>query len=185
MNLGVTATCEGGGFVRTQRTTPGSATAFCCQNVVIVHHLLKLKNFHNRTVLFFPSVRVTVTALETEQLRWKSYWQDLGTYPTLVILIVKILFATTFITTAIAKRSLKNLKFIKNTWGQWRRSGPTKDRLAHLLINKDIKLNYNKVIDHALWWWTTTGWTSPKLIVNCICNVEFDNLPCEACVCYS
>ena len=24
---------------------------------------------------------------------------------------------------------------------------PTKDRLAHLLINKDIKLNYNKVID--------------------------------------
>ena len=42
---------------------------------------------------FFPSVRVTVTALETEQLRWKSYWQrpDLGTYPTLVILIVKII----------------------------------------------------------------------------------------------
>ena len=65
--------------------------SFCCQNFVIVHHLLKLKNFHNRTVLFFPSLRVT--ALETEQLRWKLYWQrqDLGTYPTLVILVVKII----------------------------------------------------------------------------------------------
>ena len=32
------------------------ASPFCCQNFVIVHHLLKLKNFLNRTVLFFPSV---------------------------------------------------------------------------------------------------------------------------------
>ena len=65
----------------------------CCQHFVIVHHSLKLKNFPYRTVLFFQSVRVTVTALETEQMRWKSYWQrlDLGTYPTLVILIVKII----------------------------------------------------------------------------------------------
>ena len=80
-----------------------------------LHHLLKLKNFHNRTVLFFSSVSVTVYALETEQLRWKSYWQrqDLGTYPALVILLR--LFATTLITTTTAERSSRNLKFFKNT----------------------------------------------------------------------
>ena len=106
---------------------------------------------------------VTVTVLETELLRWKSYWQrqeenkrpgnvmealrvasDLGTYPTLVILLR--LFATIPITTATAERSFRNLKFIKNylrsTMTESLQSG-----LAHLLNNRNIKLNNNKVID--------------------------------------
>ena len=107
---------------------------------------------------------VTVTVLETELLRWKSYWQRqeenkrpgnvvealrvasdlLDTYPTLVILLR--LFATIPITTATAERSLSNLEFIKNYF----RSTTTESRLnglAHLLINRDITLNYNTITD--------------------------------------
>ena len=69
---------------------------------------------------------------------------DLDTYPTLVILLR--LFATIPISTATADRSFSNLKFIKNNL----RSTTTESRLnglAHLLINRDIKLNYNTIID--------------------------------------
>jgi len=69
---------------------------------------------------------------------------DLGTYPTLVILFR--IFATIPITTATAERSFSNLKFIKN----YLRSTMMENRLnglSHLFINRDIKLDNNKVID--------------------------------------
>jgi hAT family C-terminal dimerisation region len=128
-------------------------------SAIVNRFTLLLPKFRNRASIseveelaqlyssFLPE-GVTVTALETELLRWKSYWQrqdenkrpvnvrealrvasDLGTYPTLVILFR--IFATIPITTATAERSFSNLKFIKN----YLRSTMTENRLnglAHL-----------------------------------------------------
>jgi hypothetical protein len=128
----------------------------CCNRASIVE-------VEELTQLYGSFLPDGVTALETELLRWKSYWQrreenkrpgnvmealrvasDLGTYPTLVILLR--IFGTIPITTATAERSFSNLKFIKT----YLRSTMTESRLndlAHLFINRDIKLDYSKVID--------------------------------------
>ncbi len=69
---------------------------------------------------------------------------DMGTYPSLVTLLK--IFATIPVTTATGERSFSSLKFIKN----YLRSTMTESRLnglAQLFINRDIKLDYNKVID--------------------------------------
>ena len=102
-------------------------------------------------------------AVEMELMRWKCYWQrqpedkrpsnvldtlqiasDLGTYPSLVTLFR--IFATIPVTTATGERSFSSLKFIKS----YLRSTMTQTRLnglAHLFINRDIKLDYEKVIE--------------------------------------
>jgi hAT family C-terminal dimerisation region len=125
--------------------------------------IVEVEELTRTTVQFFSSRECHSHCFETELLRLKSYWQrqdenkrpvhvmealritsDLGTYPTLVILFR--IFATIPITTATAERSFSNLKFIKN----YLRSTMTENRLnglAHLFINRDIKLDYNKVID--------------------------------------
>ena len=69
---------------------------------------------------------------------------DLGTYPMLSTLMT--IFATLPVTTATGERSFSSLKFIKNylrsTMGEDRLNG-----LAHLFINRDIKLDYQSVIE--------------------------------------
>ena len=109
---------------------------------------------------FFP---FGLDGLESELLRWRIYWLrqtvanrpkrvmnalnralQIGTYP----IISKLLhiFATIPVTTATNERSLSSLKLIKT----FLRTTTEEDRLnglAHLFINKDIHLDYDKVIN--------------------------------------
>jgi len=102
--------------------------------------------------------------VQTEYMRWQQYWQRqpatvkrpdsvvealrvaavLGTYPSISILLR--IFAILPVTTATGERSFSALKYIKNylrsTMGEERLNG-----LAHMYINRDISLNYEKVID--------------------------------------
>jgi hypothetical protein len=98
-------------------------------------------------------------------MRWQQYWQRqpatvkrpdsvvealrvaavLGTYPSISILLR--IFATLPVTTATGERSFSGLKYIKNylrlTMGELER----RNGLAHMYINRDISLDYEKVID--------------------------------------
>jgi hypothetical protein len=67
----------------------------------------------------------------------------IGTYSSLVILLR--IFATTPVTTATGKRSSRTLKFIKN-YLRSTTTGSRLNKLTHLFINSDIKLDYNKGI---------------------------------------
>ena len=70
--------------------------------------------------------------------------EELGTYP--VISKLLRIFATIPVTTATNERSFSSLKLVKT----YLRSTMAEDRLtglAHLCINKDIKLDYEKVIN--------------------------------------
>ena len=102
--------------------------------------------------------------VQMEYMRWQQYWQRqpatvkrpdsvvealgvatvLGTYPSISILLR--IFATLPVTTATGERSFSALKYIKNylrsTMGEERLNG-----LAHMYINRDISLNYEKVVD--------------------------------------
>ena len=104
-----------------------------------------------------------LNGLDAEISRWKSYWsrqastdrpkrvmetisraEELGTYP--VISKLLRIFATIPVTTATNERSFSSLKLVKT----YLRSTMAEDRLtglAHLYINKDIKLDYEKVIN--------------------------------------
>lgn len=105
-----------------------------------------------------------LTAARTELMRWQNYWQrqpadvrrpdsvldalkvadDLGTYPALSILLR--IYATLPVTTATGERSFSSLKYIKS----YLRSTMSEERLnglAHLYINRDIRLQYDAVID--------------------------------------
>ena len=70
--------------------------------------------------------------------------EELGTYP--VISKLLRIFATIPVTTATNERSFSSLKLVKtylpSTMAEDRLTG-----LAHLCINKDIKLDYEKVIN--------------------------------------
>lgn len=97
-------------------------------------------------------------------MRWQNYWQrqpadvrrpdsvldalkvadDLGTCPALSILLR--IYATLPVTTATGERSFSSLKYIKS----YLRSTMSEERLnglAHLYINRDIRLQYDAVID--------------------------------------
>lgn len=67
-----------------------------------------------------------------------------GTFPCITLLLR--IFATLPVTTASSERSFSALKYIKNclrsTMGNDRLNG-----LSHLYINRDIKLDYDAVID--------------------------------------
>ena len=69
---------------------------------------------------------------------------ELGTNPAISVLLR--MFATLPVTTATGERSFSALKHIKNylrsTMGEEMLNG-----LAHLYINRDINLGYDKVID--------------------------------------
>ena len=70
--------------------------------------------------------------------------EELGTYR--VISKLLRIFATIPVTTATNERSFSSLKLVKT----YLRSTMAEDRLtglAHLYINKDIKLDYEKVIN--------------------------------------
>jgi lysozyme family protein len=105
-----------------------------------------------------------VTTLQMEFLRWQQYWRrqttdtakpqtaveslqvavGLGTYPAISAMLQ--IFATLPVTTATGERSFSALKYLKN----YLRSTMTEDRLnglAHLYINRDIELEYGKVIE--------------------------------------
>ena len=102
-------------------------------------------------------------SLEMEFRRWKAHWlrlpmrerphrlsdackaaERLGTYPAVHLLLH--IFATLPVTTATGERSFSALKYIKNylrsTMKEVRMNG-----LAHMFINRDIKLNYDVIID--------------------------------------
>jgi len=105
------------------------------------------------------------TALRMEFLRWQQYWSrqqasdvtvpqsaietlrvaiELGTYPAICVLLQ--IFATLPVTTATGERSFSALKYIKN----YLRSTMKEERLnglAHLYINRDVELDYSKVIE--------------------------------------
>jgi hypothetical protein len=105
-----------------------------------------------------------IIKLQTEYMRWQHYWQrqpttvkrpdcvvetlrvtaKLGTYPSVSVLLR--IFATLPVTTATGERSFSSLKYLKNylrsTMGDERLNG-----LAHMYINRDISLNYDRVID--------------------------------------
>lgn len=105
-----------------------------------------------------------VAALQMEFMRWQQYWRrqpthverpdcvtdalkvatELGTYPAICTMLR--IFATLPVTTATGERSFSALKYLKN----YLRSTMCEDRLnglAHMYINRDIKLDYSKVID--------------------------------------
>jgi len=105
-----------------------------------------------------------VTTLQMEFLRWQQYWKrqaqdvarpqsatealhaasELGTYPAICVLLK--IYATLPVTTATGERSFSALKYLKN----YLRSTMTEDRLnglAHLYINRDVPLDYSKVIE--------------------------------------
>ena len=105
-----------------------------------------------------------LVALQTQYMRWQHYWErqlptvkrpdsvlealrvaaELETYPAVSVLLR--IFATLPVSTATGERSFSALKYIKNylrsTMGEERLNG-----LAHMYINRDISLNYDKVID--------------------------------------
>ena len=69
---------------------------------------------------------------------------ELGTYPAICVLLK--IYATLPVTTATGERSFSTLKYLKN----YLRSTMTEDRLnglAHLYINRDVPLDYSKVIE--------------------------------------
>jgi len=110
---------------------------------------------------FMPSGNTA--SLQMEFLRWQKYWNrqssesrpetavealraatQLGTYPAICVLLQ--IFATLPVTTATGERSFSALKYLKN----YLRSTMNEDRLnglAHLYINRDIRLDYGMVVD--------------------------------------
>jgi hypothetical protein len=79
------------------------------------------------------------TAVESLQVA-----AGLATYPTISAMLQ--IFATLPVTTATGGKSFSALKYLKN----YLRSTMTEDRLnglAHLYINRDIELEYGKVIE--------------------------------------
>jgi len=149
-----------------ERFTRHAATA--CQLSVILPAFLNSGKFED----IVPAVELYsqflpdggLIPVQTEYMRWQQYWQrkpatvkrpdsvvealrvaaELGTYPSISILLQ--IFATLPVTTATGERSFSALKYIKNyllsTMGEERLNG-----LAHMYINRDITLNYEKVID--------------------------------------
>jgi hypothetical protein len=110
---------------------------------------------------FLPDGGVTTRQMF---LHWQQYWRrqttdmakpqtaveslqvavGLETYP--AILTMLQIFATLPVTTATGERSFSALKYLKN----YLQSTMTEDRLnslAHLYINRDIELEYGKVIE--------------------------------------
>ena len=101
--------------------------------------------------------------VEFELKRWSAYWArqpegdrpdrpldalqaavSAGTFPCIVILLR--IFCCLPVTTASGECTFSALKYIKS----YLRSTMTEDRLnglAHMYIDKDIKLDYDKVID--------------------------------------
>lgn len=100
-----------------------------------------------------------VECFEVEFMRWKTYWkrqpeeirldtlceaEKLGTYPMIEALLR--IFATLPVTMAPDERIFSSTKHIKS----YLRSTMKEDRLkglAHLYINKDIKIDHDQVID--------------------------------------
>jgi len=105
-----------------------------------------------------------VTALRMEFMRWQQLWKrqgpeaarpqsavealrvasEFGTYPAICVLLQ--IYATLPVTTATGERSFSALKYLKNylrsTMGEERLNG-----LAHLYINRDIPVDYSKVVE--------------------------------------
>jgi hypothetical protein len=118
------------------------------------------------TVKFFYTKFLPDGGVTTRQmcLHWQQYWRrqttdmakpqiaveslqvavGLEIYP--AILTILQIFATLPVTTATGERSFSAMKYLKN----YLQSTMTEDRLncfAHLYINKDIELEYGKVIE--------------------------------------
>jgi len=101
--------------------------------------------------------------VQAEFKRWSAYWArkpegdrpdrplnalqaavSAGTFPCIAILLR--IFCCLPVTTASGERTFSALKYIKS----YLRSTMTEDRLnglAHMFINKDIRLDYERVID--------------------------------------
>jgi hypothetical protein len=107
---------------------------------------------------------VTVTVLETELLRWKSYWQRQGEKNDLVTLwkpcalhltwarIQRWSFCSEYSQLSPSQLLLRNAhsatsSSLKITWDQHTMTENRLNGLSQLFINRYIKLDYNKVID--------------------------------------
>ena len=147
-----------------ERFSAQSATAYALSSLlpsyVVDADMSKLKASVHMYDCFIPDINKCFPA---ELIRWKAYWTRqpeeqrpkkilqalksaklIRAYPIIETLLQ--IFATLPVTTACGERSFSALKYIKT----YLRSSMKEDRLdalAHLYINKDIRLDRDQVID--------------------------------------